>query len=68
MLVRVSYAIASLVKENHLKEDYVIPKVTDPRICPIVIQREAIGNHIPKPLKDRTKTSQLNEQHAGKKG
>ena len=38
MLVSASYAIASLVEETHLKEDYVIPKVTDPRICPIVTQ------------------------------
>ncbi|MGC1929673.1 MAG: hypothetical protein WA667_11910 [Candidatus Nitrosopolaris sp.] len=36
MLVTASYAIASLVEEIHLKEDYVIPKVNDPRILPIV--------------------------------
>ena len=36
MLVTASYAIASLVEEIHLKEDYVIPKVNDPGIFPIV--------------------------------
>jgi malate dehydrogenase (oxaloacetate-decarboxylating) len=45
MLVTASYAIASLVEKNHLKEDYVIPKVNDPRILPIVTRtlKEAIG-------------------------
>jgi malate dehydrogenase (oxaloacetate-decarboxylating) len=38
MLVAVSYAIASLVEKNHLKEDYIIPKVNDPRILPVVTQ------------------------------
>ena len=70
MLVTASYAIASLVEETHMKEDNVIPKVNDSRICRIVKQtsKEAIGNHIPKSLKDGTETRQLNEQHAGKKG
>jgi malic enzyme len=70
MLVTASYAIASLVEETHMKEDNVIPKVNDPRICRIMTQtlKEAIGNYIPKPLKECTKTRQLNEQHAGKKG
>ncbi len=36
MLATASYAIASLVEKTHLKEDYVIPKVDDPRILPIV--------------------------------
>ena len=36
MLVAPSYAIASLVDKSHLKEDYIIPKVDDPRILPIV--------------------------------
>jgi malic enzyme len=31
-----SYAIASLVEKTHLKEDYIIPKVNDPRILPFV--------------------------------
>ena len=45
MLVTASYAIASLVEKIHLKEDYVIPKVNDPRILPIVTRtlKEAIG-------------------------
>ena len=38
MLVTASYAIASLVEETHLKEDYIIPKVNDPRILPIVTE------------------------------
>jgi malate dehydrogenase (oxaloacetate-decarboxylating) len=36
MLVAASYAIASLVEGTHLKEEYIIPKVNDPRILPIV--------------------------------
>ena len=32
MLVTASYAIASLVEDTHLKDDYIIPKVNDPRI------------------------------------
>ena len=36
MLVTASYAIASLVENTHLKEDYIIPKVNDPRILPFV--------------------------------
>ena len=38
MLVAASYAIASLVEKIHLKEDYIIPKVNDPRILPVVTQ------------------------------
>ena len=47
MLVTASYAIASLVETTHLKEDYIIPKVNDPRILPIVTQtlKEAIGKN-----------------------
>ncbi len=33
-----AYAIASLVVKTHLKEDYIIPKVNDPRILPIVTE------------------------------
>jgi len=53
MLVTASYAIASLVEETHLKEDYVVPKVNDPRILPIVTQtlKEAIEKTVPKPDK-----------------
>lgn len=44
MLVAASYAIASLVERSHLKEDYIIPKINDPRILPIVtkILKDAI--------------------------
>ena len=51
MLVTASYAIASLVEKTHLKEDYVIPKVSDPRILPIVTRtlKEAIGKTQLKP-------------------
>ena len=46
MLVATSYAIASLVEKIHLKEDYIIPKVNDPRILPVVTQtlKEVIGS------------------------
>ena len=48
MLVAASYAIASLLERPHLKEDYIIPKVNDPRILPIVIRtlKDAIKSHI----------------------
>src|SRR5919202_6955061 len=36
ILVTASYAIASLVENTHLKEDYIIPKVNDPRILQFV--------------------------------
>jgi malate dehydrogenase (oxaloacetate-decarboxylating) len=50
MLVAASYAIASLVEKIHLKEDYIIPKVNDPRILPVVTQtlKEAIGSILQK--------------------
>ena len=38
MLVAVAKAIATLVTDAHLKEDYIIPKINDPRILPIVNQ------------------------------
>jgi malate dehydrogenase (oxaloacetate-decarboxylating) len=38
MLVAASYAIASLVEDTHLNVNYVIPRVNDPRILPIVSQ------------------------------
>ena len=46
MLVAASYAIASLIEKIHLKEDYIIPKVNDPRILPVVTQtlKEVIGS------------------------
>jgi malate dehydrogenase (oxaloacetate-decarboxylating) len=48
MLVAASCAIASLVERPHLKEDYIIPKVNDPRILPIVVKtlKDAIKSHI----------------------
>jgi malate dehydrogenase (oxaloacetate-decarboxylating) len=48
MLVAASYAIASLVERPHLNEEYIIPKVNDPRILPIVVRtlKEAIKSHI----------------------
>jgi malate dehydrogenase (oxaloacetate-decarboxylating) len=50
MLVAASYAIASLVDGHHLKEDYIIPKVNDPRILPIITQtlKDAIKSHMSK--------------------
>ena len=36
ILVTASYAIASLVENTHLKENYIIPKVNDPRILQFV--------------------------------
>jgi malate dehydrogenase (oxaloacetate-decarboxylating) len=55
MLVTASYAIASLVEKTHLNENYVIPKVNDPRILPVVTQtlKEAIGKHT---LRESSKT------------
>jgi malate dehydrogenase (oxaloacetate-decarboxylating) len=54
MLVAASYAIASLVEGPHLKEDYIIPKVNDPRILPIVTQtlKDAIKSHMTKSSKN----------------
>jgi malate dehydrogenase (oxaloacetate-decarboxylating) len=55
MLVTASYAIASLVENTHLKKDYIIPKVSDPRILPFVT--DALKKAIESTLKDNTKTS-----------
>jgi malate dehydrogenase (oxaloacetate-decarboxylating) len=40
--------MVSLVEKTHLREDYVIPKVNDPRILPIVTQalKEAIKSRL----------------------
>lgn len=48
MLVAASCAIASLVERPHLNEEYIIPKVNDPRILPIVTRtlKDAIKSHI----------------------
>jgi malate dehydrogenase (oxaloacetate-decarboxylating) len=47
-LVAIADAIASLVEDTQLKEDYIIPKVNDPRILSIVTQtmKDAIKRHI----------------------
>lgn len=48
MLVSVAYAIASIVEDIHLRNDYIIPKVDDPRILPIVTKtiKKVLGRHI----------------------
>ncbi len=50
MLVSVAHAIASIVEEVHLKDDYIIPKVDDPRILPIVTKtiKKVLGAHVRK--------------------
>jgi malate dehydrogenase (oxaloacetate-decarboxylating) len=55
ILVTASCAIASPVEKVHLKENYAIPKVNDPRIPPIVTQtlKETIGKHA---LRDGSKS------------
>ena len=44
MLVVVAAAIAGIVDDTHLRDDYIIPKVNDPRILPTVTKalRDAI--------------------------
>jgi malate dehydrogenase (oxaloacetate-decarboxylating) len=48
ILVSVASAIADIVDSAHLKNDYIIPKVNDPRIIPIVINtlRSALKRHM----------------------
>jgi malate dehydrogenase (oxaloacetate-decarboxylating) len=48
MLVSVGAAIAGIVDSNHLKYDYIIPKVDDPRIIHIVTNtlKNAIQIHM----------------------
>ena len=50
LLVSVATAIADIVDSNHLKYDYIIPKVDDPRIIQIVTDtlKKAIQRHIDK--------------------
>ncbi|MDQ6723947.1 MAG: NADP-dependent malic enzyme [Thermoproteota archaeon] len=50
MLVAVATAIADIVDSNHLKYDYIIPKVDDPRIIHIVTDtlKNSIQRHIDK--------------------
>jgi malate dehydrogenase (oxaloacetate-decarboxylating) len=54
MLVTASYAIASLVENTHLKEDYIIPKVNDSRILPFVT--ETLKKAIESTLKEDNNT------------
>ena len=48
MLVSVAKAIASIVDDNQLKDNYIIPKLDDPRIIHIVTDtlKNAIQKHI----------------------
>ncbi|MGC2597154.1 MAG: NADP-dependent malic enzyme [Nitrososphaeraceae archaeon] len=50
MLVSVARAIADIVDRDHLKYDYIIPKVDDPRIIHIVTDtlKKAIQRHMDK--------------------
>ena len=52
MLVSVGTAIAGIVDSNHLKYDYIIPKVDDPRIIHIVTNtlKNAIQIHLDKKM------------------
>jgi malate dehydrogenase (oxaloacetate-decarboxylating) len=52
MLVSVGTAIAEIVDTNHLKHDYIIPKVDDPRIIHIVTNtlKNAIQIHLDKKM------------------
>lgn len=52
MLVSVASAIASIVDTNHLKYDYIIPKVDDPRIIHIVTDtlKNVIQRHLDKKM------------------
>ena len=50
VLVAIANAIAGLVEDEQLKEDFIIPKVNDPRIQRIITQtlKEALLKHIEK--------------------
>ena len=50
MLASVAYAIAGIINDAHLKEDYIIPKINDPRILPTVTKalRGAIEKYVAK--------------------
>lgn len=58
MLVSVAHAIASIIEDVHLKNDYIIPKVDDPRILPIVTKtiKEVLGRHIKNNVRSKTDT------------
>ena len=48
LLVAVSHAIADLIDDAHLSEGYIVPKVNDPRILPVVNKtlKEKLHRHI----------------------
>jgi len=48
MLTAVAYAIANLVDNKHLAQDFIVPKITDPRIMPAVTKtlKEALMTHV----------------------
>lgn len=48
MLVAVAYAIANLVDNKHLGQNFIVPKVNDPRIMAAVTQtlKEALMTHV----------------------
>jgi malate dehydrogenase (oxaloacetate-decarboxylating) len=50
MLVTVANAIAGIVNDTHLREDYIIPKINDPRILATITKalRDAIQKHVTK--------------------
>lgn len=58
MLVSVAHAIASIVEDVHLRKDYIIPKVDDPRILPIVTKtiKKVLGRHINDNVRSNTDT------------
>jgi malate dehydrogenase (oxaloacetate-decarboxylating) len=49
ILITVSKSIADLVDNKHLNESYIIPKINDPRILPIVTKsvKEYLTNQQP---------------------
>ena len=53
ILVSVATAIADIIDTNHLKYDYIIPKVDDPRIIQIVTDtlKNANQRHVDKKIK-----------------
>ena len=48
ILVSIANAIASLVDAAHLKENYIVPKVNDPRLLPVVSStiKNSIGKQV----------------------
>src|SRR5690348_3057168 len=55
MLVSVATAIADIVDSKHLKYDYIIPKLDDPRIVHIVTStlKNAIQRHVEKKIQQK---------------